>query len=104
MNAKEFNTKQLEKQTELLKQAYQDERNGVSKTQTEKDIFNLKYIRYGIKWNSPLFRDGTIGSLDRAIKLLEQELKEETTTVSRSTGWDNPPKFNSLEERDLYYK
>lgn len=77
MNANEFNMKQLEKQCELSKQAYQDACNGVSKTQTEKDIFNLNYIRYGIKWGSLLFRDGAIRSLDRAIKLLEQELEKE---------------------------
>lgn len=35
------------------------------------------------------------------MKRLKQELKE---TKDESTGWDNPPRFDSLEERDRYYK
>lgn len=63
MTAKEFNLKQLEKQSELL---HSDE----PKTQLEKDIYNLKYIRYGIKHGSLWYRSGVIRSLDRAIAML----------------------------------
>ena len=101
MNAHEFRTKQFENMSKLLKQPK-------PKTQIEKDIFNLKYVRYGIGYGSIQFRSGVISSLDRAIKLLEKEQEKEqekeVKKVSESTGWDNPPKFNSIEERDLYYK
>lgn len=95
MTAHEFKMKQLENMNELLKQPK-------PKTQIEKDIFNLKFVRYGIRHGSIQFRSGVISSLDRAIKLLEQE--KDTQKVSESTGWDNPPMFNSTEQRDLYYK
>lgn len=97
MKKKEFDMQQLKKQEELLQQYYSK-----SQTQIDKDIFNLKYIRYGIKFGSILFRSGAIKSLDRAIKLLEKEKENKVTT--ESTGWNNPPRFNSMEERDLYYK
>ena len=97
MTKQEFNMKQHEKQGELLKQPE-------PKTPTEKDIHDLKYMRYSIKHGIPLFRIGAIRSLDRAITLLEQELENDSPKDSISTGWDNPPRFNSIEERDLYYK
>lgn len=40
--------------------------------QTERDIYNLKYIRYSIRHGSPWYRYGMIATLDRAIKLLEK--------------------------------
>lgn len=66
MNEKEFNKKQLEKMSELL---YGPE----PETQREQDIYNLKYMRYSIKFGSPYFRYGMIATLDRAIKKLESE-------------------------------
>ena len=66
MNEKEFNKKQLEKMSELL---YGPE----PETQREQDIYNLKYMRYSIKFGSPYFRYGMIATLDRAIKKLEGE-------------------------------
>lgn len=62
----EFNNKQLVKQSELLV-------GPEPKTQREKDIWNLKYLRYSIKYGSIQYRSGMIASLDRAIKKLEAE-------------------------------
>lgn len=62
----EFNKKQLEKLTELL-------RGPKPKTQKEKDILNLKCMRYDIKFGSWAYRNGMIATLDRAIKKLEEE-------------------------------
>ena len=64
----EFDRKQVEKQTELL-------RGPEPKTQKEKDIWNLKYMRYSIKFGSWNYRNGIIATLDRAIKKLEEESK-----------------------------
>lgn len=64
--ARDFNMKQLEKATELLK-------SPKPKTQKEKDIWNLKYMRYSIKFGSWNYRSGMIATLDRAIKRLENE-------------------------------
>lgn len=66
MTGTEFNKKQLEKMTELL-------HHSEPKTQKEKDIYNLKYMRYSIKFGSPYYRWGMIATLDRAIKKLESE-------------------------------
>lgn len=63
---KEFDKKQSERMTELL---YGPE----PKTQREKDIYNLKYMRYSIKFGSSYYRWGMIATLDRAIKKLEDE-------------------------------
>lgn len=62
----EFNNKQLVKQSELLV-------GPEPKTQKEKDIWNLKYLRYSIKYGSFDYRNGMIATLDRAIKRLEAE-------------------------------
>ena len=62
----EFNNKQLVKQSELLV-------GPEPKTQKEKDIWNLKYLRYSIKYGSFDYRSGMIATLDRAIKRLEAE-------------------------------
>lgn len=62
----EFNQKQFEKFNELL-------RYPKPKTQKEKDIWNLKYMRYSIKFGSLNYRNGMIATLDRAIKRLEDE-------------------------------
>lgn len=60
----EFDQKQLVKQSELLV-------GSEPKTQKEKDIWNLEYLRYSIKYGSFEYRSGMIASLDRAIKRLE---------------------------------
>lgn len=62
----EFDRKQLEKQTALL---YSPE----PVTQKEKDIWNLKYLRYSIKYGSINYRSGMIATLDRVIKKMEAE-------------------------------
>ena len=58
---KKFDKKQSERMTELL---YGPE----PKTQREKDIYNLKYMRYSIEFGSQYYRWGMIATLDRAIK------------------------------------
>lgn len=62
----EFDNKQLVKQSELLV-------GPEPKNQREKDIRNLKYLRYSIKYGSFNYRSGMIATLDRAIKRLEAE-------------------------------
>lgn len=60
----EFDQKQLAKQSELLNEPE-------PKTEKEKDIWNLKYLRYSIMYGSFDYRNGMIKTLDRAIKKLE---------------------------------
>lgn len=62
----DFNRKQLQKQSELL-------RGPAPKTDREKDIWNLKYLRYSIQYGSFNYWSGMIASLDRTIKKLERE-------------------------------
>lgn len=69
MKSDEFNRKQQEKQSELIT-------GPEPKTQIEKDIWNLKYLRYSIKYGSYNYRSGMIATLDRAIKRLENEKGE----------------------------
>lgn len=71
MTKRDFDRKQLDKQIELLKQPEPE-------TQLEKDIYNLKYIRYSIRHGSRWYRYGFIRSLDRAIKLMEKEKEKES--------------------------
>lgn len=66
MNRIDFDRKQVEKQGELLK-------GPEPKTQKEKDLFNLKWLRYSIRYGSLNYRSGMISTLDRAIKRLEEE-------------------------------
>lgn len=61
----EFNRKQLDKRGKLLV-------GPEPKTQEEKDIWNLKYMRYGIGFGSFYYRSGMIATLDRAINALEK--------------------------------
>lgn len=62
----EFNIKQNEKMNAFLKEGDQP------KTQREKDIWNLKYMRYSIRYGSCYYRAGMIATLDRMIKRLEE--------------------------------
>ena len=59
-----FDKKQREKMEELLA-------GPEPQTQLEKDIFNLKCMRYSIKFGSRDFRSGMIKTLDRSIAALE---------------------------------
>lgn len=65
----EFDQKQSEKQSELFVEPE-------PKNQKEKDIWNLKYLRYSIKYGSFDYQNGMIKTLDRAIKKLEAEKDE----------------------------
>lgn len=65
MTAGEFNKKQLQNSIDLI---LEEE----PKTQRERDIFNLKQIRYSIKYGSLWYRYGVVASLDRVIKILEE--------------------------------
>lgn len=62
----EFNKRQRKKMNELLE-------NSNPITKLEMDIYNLKYMRYSIKFGSPYYRYGMIRSLDRAIRCLKKE-------------------------------
>lgn len=65
MTAGEFNKKQFQNSIALLL-------GEKPKTQRERDIFNLKQIRYSIRHGSDWYRYGVIASLDRVIKMLEK--------------------------------
>lgn len=65
MTAAEFNKKQFDSLMELIRNP--EPTNGI-----EKDIFNLKYIRYSINYECPWYDWGMIETLDRAIKSLEK--------------------------------
>lgn len=62
----EFNRKQVEKQNELLW-------GPAPITREERDIWNLKYLRYSIRHGSRSYIMGMIATLDRVIKKLESE-------------------------------
>lgn len=65
MTKYEFDMNQLDKQYELAKET--------PTTEIEKDIWKLKYLRYGIRCGSFQYRRGFIKTLDRAIARLEAE-------------------------------
>jgi hypothetical protein len=60
------------------------------KTQTEKDIFNLKHMLYGIKHGSRAFRWGHVATLQRAIKRLEEIDHAEKETQTQATDETRP--------------
>lgn len=62
----EFDRKQLNKLSDLVL-------GPKPKTQKDKDIFNLKHMRYSIMFGSLNYRLGKIATLDRVIKRLEAE-------------------------------
>lgn len=64
----EFDNRQYEKQNSLLC-------SPPPVTQKEKDIWNLKFLRYSILYGSFDYNAGMIGTLDRAIKRLERSKK-----------------------------
>lgn len=67
MTKQEFNKKQNENMKNL-------KTSSNPKTQIEKDIWNLKYMRYSIKHGSFAYQKGFIKTLDRAIAKLEAEI------------------------------
>ena len=67
MTAKEWQLKQREEQNVLLKQ---DTEN---MTNRERDIWNLKWLKANIGYQSRLFRQGCYSSLQRAIKSMESD-------------------------------
>lgn len=71
MTAGEFNRKQCQNSIALLLEEK-------PKTQRERDIFNLKQIRYSIKYGSSWYRYGVISSLDRAIEMLEKGVNDDS--------------------------
>lgn len=74
MTKKDFDKRQLKLQRELLKET--------PSTQIEKDIWNLKWIRYSIKHGSFAYQHGFIKTLDRAIGKLEAEAKPKAVSAS----------------------
>ena len=62
----EFDRKQVEKQGKLLY-------GPLPTTKEEKDIWNLKYLRYSIRYGSRNYRMGMYATLGRVIKKLESE-------------------------------
>ena len=74
MDAREFNLKQSDKYREILKEHMA--LDGRTLSQEEKDLFNLKCLRYRVKYGSIDFRSGVIATLVRAISRLEEEMKK----------------------------
>ena len=55
--------------------------------------------------------NGIIQGLRNEVAEIKKEAAAETKpkkrkrdTINDSSSWDNPPRFDSLDERDLYYK
>lgn len=46
----------------------------------------------------------SVGETMIEAKILFKDTKEKSRSKSETTGWDNPPMFTSIEQRDLYYK
>lgn len=76
MNAREFNIAQIETQNRLIRDHRRKIRSGLQDTQQEKDLYNLRILRAGIRHGSMDFRSGCIGTLNRAIERLEREMAE----------------------------
>lgn len=66
MNKQEFNKKQLTQLSNLCKE-------DKPRNQKEKDLWNLRYLRYSVLCGSFEYRVGVIATLDRMIQKLEEE-------------------------------
>ena len=65
-----FNVKQLNRLSALCKE-------GKHGSQLDKDLWNLRYLRYSVLFGSFEYQSGIIATLDRAIRKLEEEKKNE---------------------------
>ena len=65
-----FNKKQLHQLSKLCKE-------GKHGSQLDKDLWNLRYLRYSVLFGSFEYQSGIIATLDRAIRKLEEEKKNE---------------------------
>ena len=69
------------------------------------DIDEIKYIGSRGKDPIELAMDEIIKNLRPEMKLnKEKSVKKKSRSKLETTGWDNPPAFTSIEQRDLYYK
>lgn len=68
MNRKEFELKQCERREELWLDELQNSDNW---TQREHDIWNMKYLKASIGYQSLLYRMGIMSSIDRILGELE---------------------------------
>ena len=46
----------------------------------------------------------SVGETMIEAKVIFKEVKQKSKSKSETTGWNNPPMFTSIEQRDLYYK
>lgn len=46
----------------------------------------------------------SVGETAIEAKVIFKDVKKKSKSKSETTGWDNPPMFTSIEQRDLYYK
>ena len=70
MTRKEWTLKQLREQGNLLNQDIDN------MTEREKDIWNLKWMKTEIGYQSKLYRSGCFSSLQRIIDLMERDKSE----------------------------
>ena len=66
MNVHEYQSRQIEEQQKLLREAWRNPPSGL-----DKDIFNLKFMLLDIRPYSRAWRRGYVHSLRMAIKALE---------------------------------
>ena len=46
----------------------------------------------------------SVGETMIEVKIMFKDVKKKSRSKSENTGWDNPPMFISIEQRDLYCK
>ncbi|GHU42263.1 hypothetical protein FACS1894111_05910 [Clostridia bacterium] len=68
MTKQEYDKRNLQKKCDLVTESLEKP----PRSRREKDIFNLKYMLYGIGHESICFRSGCVSSLKRAIARLEE--------------------------------
>ncbi|GHU74682.1 hypothetical protein FACS1894188_03670 [Clostridia bacterium] len=68
----EFERRNSDELSRLLREHIEKKENG-KMTESEQDIYNLKYMRYSIGHGSRYFRYGYIATLDRAIARIEKD-------------------------------